>query len=272
MRTLLTMILLAMPLTAADTRLYELRVYWAAEGKLDALHARFRDHTVKLFEKHGMTNIGYWVPVDNADSRLIYVVAHKDKAAADASWKAFIADPDWKKASSESEKNGKLVAKIERFYLNATDFSPLTSVKTGTKDRVFELRTYIATPNNLDNLQSRFRDHTVKLFEKHGITNIAYWTVADDKATCSKLLTACCAKGDAKSEAKDEELVKPSGLVYLVAHASDDARKKSFDAFRMDPTWVAAKDASEKKGGGSLTVKDGVKSLMLKATDYSPMK
>src|SRR5205085_7110550 len=85
---------------------YELRVYTAAKGKLDALHARFRDHTMKLFEKHGMTNVGYWVPVENPDDRLIYVLAHKDRAAADASWKAFGADPDWQKAAKESEKDG----------------------------------------------------------------------------------------------------------------------------------------------------------------------
>src|SRR5438874_1878520 len=88
------------PLAAAadkpqETRLFELRIYTAAKGKLDDLHARFRDHTLKLFEKHGMQNIGYWVPIDNPDEKLYYLLAHKDRATRDASFKAFAADPEW---------------------------------------------------------------------------------------------------------------------------------------------------------------------------------
>src|SRR5438876_9294355 len=95
-----------------DERVYELRTYYAAPGKLDALNARFRDHTCKLFEKHGMTNVGYWTPIDNPDNKLIYIVAHKDRDAAKQSWSKFIADPDWQKAHKESEKAGKMVNKI----------------------------------------------------------------------------------------------------------------------------------------------------------------
>src|SRR5438552_18720490 len=102
-----------------DTRLFEMRIYYAAPGKLDALHARFRDHTVKLFEKHGMTNIGYWVPIDNADNKLIYVLAFPDRAARDKAFKSFGADPDWQKASKESEQDGKLVTKVENIFLTA---------------------------------------------------------------------------------------------------------------------------------------------------------
>ncbi|MCA9066794.1 MAG: NIPSNAP family protein [Planctomycetaceae bacterium] len=104
--------------------LYELRTYTANEGKLDALNARFRNHTMKLFEKHGMKNIMYWTPVDR-ENTLIYVIAHKNKEAADASWKAFISDPEWKKVAAESERDGKLVAKVERVYMKATDYSPV---------------------------------------------------------------------------------------------------------------------------------------------------
>jgi hypothetical protein len=136
---------------------------------------------------------------------------------------------------------------------------------------VFELRTYITTPNNLDNLHARFRDHTMKLFEKHGITNLAYWTLdKSDKATVGKLLTANSPTGQEKSEADAKSPAGPEALVYLLAHPSVEARNKAFDAFRADPDWVKAKGESEK--AGSLTAKDGVKSLMLKATDYSPMK
>src|SRR6478672_505609 len=106
-----------------DTKVYEMRVYYANPGKLDALNARFRDHTCKLFEKHGMTNVGYWTPAENADNQLVYLLSHASREAADRSWKAFGADPEWKKAQSESEAAGKLLAKPpERRYLTATDY------------------------------------------------------------------------------------------------------------------------------------------------------
>lgn len=106
------------------TQVYELRTYTAAPGKLEDLHRRFRDHTMKLFEKHGMKNVGYWVPADKPDT-LIYIVAHKSADAAKASWDAFRKDPQWIKARDESERNGKLVAKVESVYLQPTDYSPL---------------------------------------------------------------------------------------------------------------------------------------------------
>jgi hypothetical protein len=103
--------------------LYELRTYYTPEGKLDELNARFRNHTMKLFEKHGMKNIMYWVPVDKPNT-LIYVIAHKDKAAAEASWAAFRNDPEWKKVAEETQRNGKLVDKVESVYMELTDYSP----------------------------------------------------------------------------------------------------------------------------------------------------
>src|SRR5262245_11227717 len=173
---------LAFPAVAAepDTKLFEMRIYHAAPGKLDALHARFRDHTVKLFEKHGMTNIGYWVPADNYENKLIYVLAFPDHPARDKAFKSFGADPAWQKAFKASDKDGKLVTKVENVFLTATDYSP--TVKPGKDgERVFELRTYTASKGNLDNLNARFRDHTLKLFEKHGMTNVAYWVLAKDQ-------------------------------------------------------------------------------------------
>ena len=111
--------------TAAEVKplLYELRTYYTPEGKLDALNARFRNHTMKLFEKHGMKNIMYWTPVDKPNT-LIYVIAHKDKDTAAASWKAFIADPEWKKVAEETQRDGKLVEKVESVYMTPTDYSP----------------------------------------------------------------------------------------------------------------------------------------------------
>ena len=112
---------------AAGNRVFELRTYTAAPGKLDALNARFRDHTLKLFEKHGMKNIGYWVPQDAPlkDNTIIYVLAHESREAAAKSWKAFGADPDWVKANGDSEKDGRLTAKAESVFLDPTDYSPV---------------------------------------------------------------------------------------------------------------------------------------------------
>lgn len=229
---------------------YEMRVYYAAPGKLDALHARFRDHTTKLFEKHGLTNIGYFVPVgENPENKLVYFIAAPSKEARDQSFKNFIADPAWKKVVAESEKDGKLVSKIESRFLTPTDYSPPLKVEKSPQDRVFELRTYTATPGNLGHLNNRFKNHTLKLFEKHGMTNIVYWNVL-------------------KGQKDDDRL-----LIYLLAHKSPEAAAQSFAAFRQDPDWLAARKASEEKAGGSLTEpKGGVVSEFLKPTDYSPLK
>ncbi len=253
--TPLALLALALPASAEDkpahkeTRLFELRVYTAAEGKLDGIHKRTKDAGLKLLEKHGMSVLGVWSPVDPKDARFFLLLAHKDKAARDASFKAFAADPDWVKVRDESEKDGKLVAKVEEMFLTATDYSPAIKVGESNAARVFELRTYTATEGKLDNLNARFRDHTVKLFEKHGMTNWVYWNYL--KGT----------KGD------------DAMLVYFLTHESREAAQKSFGTFAKDPDWVAARKASEEKAGGSLTAaKDGVKSVYLKATDYSPTK
>ncbi|MSU79245.1 MAG: NIPSNAP family protein [Gemmataceae bacterium] len=252
-----TMLMITLPLIATQAatqagekaeRVYEMRTYYAPAGRLDDLHARFRNHTVKLFEKHGMTNVGYWVPIDNKDNKLVYVLAYPSREAAKKSWAAFGADPAWVAARKETEAKGSIVAKVESLFLNATDYSPEPKA-TATGDRIFEMRTYIATPKNLDNLNARFRNHTVKLFEKHGMTNIGYWVPVKG------------AKG-----ADDT-------LVYFLSHKSVDAAKQSFGAFRDDPAWKAAFKASEEKAGGPLTMpKIGVKSVMMKATDYSSIR
>ncbi len=109
---------------AKDSRVFELRTYYAEPGKLDALHARFRDHTTRLFQKHGMTIVGYWMPREAPD-RIVYVLAYKSKEAADAAWKGFREDPEWVKARTASEANGRLVTKVESIYMDATDYSPV---------------------------------------------------------------------------------------------------------------------------------------------------
>jgi NIPSNAP protein len=108
-------------------RVFELRTYTAPEGKLGDLHKRFRDHTMRIFKKHGMESIGYWQPQDAPDSQntLIYVLAHPSREAAKKNWAEFSADPEWQKVSAESQVNGKIVSKAVSVFMDATDYSPL---------------------------------------------------------------------------------------------------------------------------------------------------
>src|SRR5262249_49959319 len=115
------------PTAGKGMRVFEMRTYYANPGKMQALHARFRDHTNKLCEKHGMTIIGCWVPTDpkEAEEKMVYILAYPNRAAADKAWKAFREDPVWQAAKAASEKDGVLVKKVESVYLNPTDYSPI---------------------------------------------------------------------------------------------------------------------------------------------------
>ena len=219
-----------------------MRIYYTEPGRLDALIERFQKHTTKIFKKHGMENIGYWVPISNEKNQLIYVLAYPNMEAREASWKAFGADPKWKKVQTKSELSGKIVNKVESVFMKATDFSAaIGASKKG--DRVFELRTYTAAPDKLSNILARFRDHTTKLFEKHGMTNIVYWTTIE------------------------KEAVQPK-LVYILAHKSEEAGKKSFDEFRKDPEWIKVKTESESKG----IIVDKIESVYMKALPFSKIR
>jgi hypothetical protein len=229
-------------------RVYELRTYTATPGNGPAVLARFRDHTVKLFEKHGMANVGYWVPADAKDGageKLVYLLEHKSRDAARASWKAFSADPEWQAVRKHTEANGRIVAKAESVDLAPTNFSPPMSAgaRKGAT-RVFELRTYTAAEGKLAALDARFRDHTIALFQKHGITNLGYFHPVDaDKGANNT-------------------------LIYFLAHSSRDAAAASFKTFRENPDWLKARTASEKDG--KLTTK--VESVFLTPTDFSALK
>lgn len=117
----------APPAQATADQVFELRTYTAAEGKHEALLTRFRDHTMRIFEKHGMTNIGYWTPQDAplSENTLVYLIAHASRDAADASWAAFGVDPEWQAVAEESQRDGRLITGLERMYLEPTDFSPI---------------------------------------------------------------------------------------------------------------------------------------------------
>lgn len=248
-RALLVLLILALGIfTHADEKLtcYELRTYHANEGKLEALHERFRDHTVAIFEKHGMTNLIYWTPVENEKNLLVYLLAYPDKEARTASWAAFREDPDWQTAYKASTSNGKLVAKVDSVFLELTDYSPLAAFPVTGTAPLYEMRQYTTMESKLENLDARFRDHTIGLFEKHGVTNLPYFHLADGQ------------EGSGNT------------LLYFISAESEEARNASFKAFSQDPAWKAARDASEKEG--KLLIKKGVQSTFLRTTDYSPIK
>jgi hypothetical protein len=224
---------------------YELRTYTTNEGKLGNLNARFRDHTVGLFKKHGIESVGYWIPTDEAKSKntLIYVIKHKSREAAKASWKAFGSDPAWRKVAKESQVDGKILAKRpESVYMEATDYSPTWKNGAADKDDVFELRIYQAAPGKLGKLDARFRDYTIRLFDRQGMKSVAYWYPTDEPA------------------AKDT-------LIYIIKHDSKAAAAKSWKAFLADPEWKKAAQAS---GVGRLAKRPD--SVYLKATDYSAIR
>lgn len=116
------------PSLTKDSRIFEIRTYYALPGKLEDLHARFRHHTVKLFKKHGMEIVGFWGPTDKeagSENKLVYILAYPSREAREQAWRGFRSDPAWQAAQKKSEENGKLVEKVESAILLATDYSPV---------------------------------------------------------------------------------------------------------------------------------------------------
>jgi hypothetical protein len=228
-----------------QAEVYELRTYTTNPGKLDALNARFRDHTVKLFEKHGIKSVGYWVPTDGeqAENTLIYVIRHESREAAAESWKSFLADPEWKQVAADSQKDGRILAKRpESVYMEKTDYSPEWKNDDDADqdtDDVFELRIYKAAEGKLGKLDARFRDHTIRLFQKHGMPSVAYWHALDEPAASNT-------------------------LIYIIKHENRDVSRETWKAFGSDPEW---KKAASESGVGRLA--EPPTSIYMKATDYS---
>lgn len=233
-----------------DTALYELQVIQAKPGKLDELHAWFRQHQDDIAAKHGATNLAFLVPVgENPERKVLCLYRHPGLPAATQFGRAGKADPTVTSLDASSSNPTALIEKAKAVRLTATDFSPVFSPEKSAAPRVFELRTYTCpSPAKLAALHERFRNHTMKLFAKHGMQNLVYWQPQDLDDADRKLM-------------------------YLLAHKSGDAAKASFTAFRADPDWLAAKKASEEKAGGSLTNPEGgVVSEFLTATDYSRLR
>lgn len=257
----------------ADSHLYELRVYNAESGRQADVLKLIEGAGQKFMAAHHIELVAAWVPTDSSDERVVTLVRHADRKACDAAWSAFQANPAWQSALKASEVNGKKPVKsFERIFLSVNDYSPELAIES-KGNRVFELRTYIATPKNLAALNARFRNHTVELFKKHGMTNIIYWSIADgEKLTAKSLLPSVSPVNKGAADISDDLPAAGNALVYFITHASEDAAKASFDSFRKDEVWNKVRTESEQAAGGSLTVGNGVKSWFLKPTGFSPLK
>lgn len=235
-----------------DTTRYELQVITAKPGKLDALHEWFAAHQHDVLAKHGATNIAYFTPAgENSDGKILCLLKFPSLPAVMQFSRAVKADPLWRPFDTALGPDNPevLVARVDIMHLRPTTFSPVFEPRQGPQPRVFELRTYTCpSPDKLIRLHSRFREHTMGLFAKHGMENLIYWQPLDGEDSDRK-------------------------LVYLLGHKSRDAAKDSFAALRQDPAWLEAKTKSEEAAGGSLTEKEnGVVSQFLVPTEYSPLR
>ena len=257
----------------STSTLYELRTYVSEVGRQTDVLKLIKESGLPMMAKHKLTLVGAWTNVDPKDERVFTLLSHKDKASAEAAQATVQNDPEWKEMLQKSMVDGKRpVASLERIFLSSNDYSPSLNIKD-VGNRVFELRTYVATKGNLPALNARFKNHTVALFEKHGMTNILYCSVLDgEKLTATKLLEAVSPSGKATAAIDADLPAVGNSLVYFIAHASPEAAKVNFEKFGADDAWKKAFKDSEASAGGPLTVKDGVKSLFLKPAAFSPIK
>ncbi len=229
---------------AQDSRYFEMRTYTAHEGKRNDLIRRFQDHTLQLFVKNNIENIAYFIPTNESNNTLTFILAYPDQESRDVLWNKFINDPEWQAAYKASEANGALVANVEQVFMEiAPELNPEIIRWKNEGKRIFELRTYYLHPGRVDAINARFRDYTRELFQKHGMTNVMYWYTVE----------------------KDESQPK---LVYLLAHKNEKAAKKSFDKFREDPVWAMVRDRSEETG----PIVEKVASVYLNPLPFSPLK
>ena len=248
MKKLLVLILIgsiAYPVFAqqTDSRYFEMRTYHCHEGKRPDLIKRFQDHTLKLFEKNGIENIAYFLPVDENDNTLTFILAYPNHESRDRLWNAFANDPEWKAVYKQSEANGPLLVKIDQTFMALAPELSSGIAKLATEERIFELRTYSMHPGRVDAINARFRDHTRVLFERHGMTNVVYWYTVEPENAQPK-------------------------LIYLLAHKSVADAKKSFDKFRDDPDWKRVRDDSEVSG----PIVERLESKYFKTLPFSPLK
>ncbi|MCA9076040.1 MAG: NIPSNAP family protein [Planctomycetaceae bacterium] len=225
---------------------FQLRIYVMADGKLDVMNERFREHTTKLFERHGIENVGYWVATDkpHSENMLIYLLKHKSREAADASWAAFGKDSEWQAiAKATKDQHGNILKeKIDATYMVTTDYSP--EVQPPRADKLYELRVYKANEGKLDALHARFRDHTQDIFASHNMRSYGYWSPTEGTKA-------------------------GNNLIYILEYDDRDAANAGWQAFFKDPKWQKAYQESIKDGR---LLAEKPESIYMRPTNYSPIR
>ena len=215
--------------------IYEKRVYKAVPGKLPAINARFANHTCAFFKEFDIGMVGFWNDETGASNQMTYITSFDSMADREEKWTAFGAHKPWNEVRAETEVDGPLVAQVINSFMTLTDYSPQPSFKTSLQ----ELRIYEAMPGKMPDLNNRFKNHTMALFEKHGIENVAYWT--DVVGTSNR-------------------------LTYMLGYPDLAEREKGWSGFQSDPAWQTARSASEENGALVRVSKHS----MLRLADYSP--
>ncbi|MDR7127747.1 hypothetical protein J2X69_000075 [Algoriphagus sp. 4150] len=228
-------------LNGSNSTYFEIRKYYANEGKLPDLIKRFENHTLALFEKNGMENIAYFIPADNTDNSLTYILGYPNEKARDRMWDKFVNDPEWTKAKKESEVNGGLVKSVDQTFMKLA--KGLNDTPKPQKSGIFQLRTYTCVDGRLDNLITRFKDHTQDLFEKQGLRNYPYWVTVEKDGSQPK-------------------------LIYLLGDKDQASFERDFQNFVKDPAWIKARNASEEDG----KIVERVDAVFFRTLPFSPLK
>jgi len=226
---------------------YELRTYIAARDRFEHLVKRFREHTDRLFRKHNMEPVGYWVPTEGpsiSKRTFVYVLKHQSRYDAWKNWVAFTNNREWQRVLDQPVFKGLLIGKPESVFLKLTDFSDKVRNKIEKPGGVFELRTYTAAKGKLTALNSRFRNHTARIFTRHGMKNVAYWTPFDSPDSSSQ-------------------------LTYLLHHSNRAQADMSWKSFADDTEWK--KVAKESQRNGKLLAGPPQR-LFLRSLEFSPLQ
>ncbi len=215
--------------------LYENRVYTAVPGKLSNVNDRFSNHTIGYFKQYDIGMMGFWTDEIGTSNQLTYILDFDSMADREQKWTSFQADEGWLQVRAETESNGPIVSVVTNTFMRLTPYSPEPNLSSNVQ----ELRTYDAMPGKLPALHDRFSNHTMHLFEKHGIENVAYWT---------------------------EDVGTNNRLVYMLGYPSLGDREKSWASFQADPDWQKAREASEVDGALVRVSRHSI----LRLTPYSP--
>lgn len=244
----ITTLLLAMTLAVVTfaqqgikSKYFEMRTYTAHEGKMPDLIKRFENHTLKLFKKNGIENVAYFISEENPEKTLTFILGYPDEASRDVLWNKFANDPVWVAARTASEANGPLVQKVDQTFMVWAN--NLNDHKKPKPSGILQMRTYYCLPGRIENIQTRFRDHTRDLFARQGLKNYPYWLTVEKDGSQPK-------------------------LVYILGHDSKEAYNEAFKRFVADPDWIKARDASEADG----KIVEKIDAVFYKALPFSPMK